>query len=117
MVIIFFATAPQILWDLSSLTSDQTHALGSQMQSPHQWTAGEFPVMPFNKLDSLQKIRGNFSMAFQLSETVRPLRLCSQAHKLTASFMGAGRRLKTPRPETMRVITHNTAGSISFMFS
>ena len=56
-------------------------------------------------------------MAFQPSETVRPLRLCAQADKLTANFMGTGRRHETPRSETMHVITRNTAGSISFMFS
>ena len=54
-------------------------------------------------------------MAFQLSETVRPLRLCSQANKLTASFMDTGRRHTTPGSKTRDdlLLTAEAVASIS----
>lgn len=58
-------------------------------------------------------------MSFPLSRTGKSLRHYP-AFKLTSpcySFMEAGRRHEKPRSETMHVITHNIAGSMSFMFS
>ena len=35
------------LQDLSSLTRDLTHTLGSESRGPNHWTAREFPVFVF----------------------------------------------------------------------
>ena len=40
----FFSVVPHGLWDLSSLTRDQTQAPAVEAQSPDQRTAREFPI-------------------------------------------------------------------------
>ena len=35
---------PHTLWDLSSLTSDETQAPAMRALNPHHWTARDFPV-------------------------------------------------------------------------
>ena len=38
-----FLAAPRSLWDLSSMTRNQTGSPAVEAQSPNHWTAWEFP--------------------------------------------------------------------------
>ena len=54
MCVVFFA-APHGMWDLSSLTRDQTHAPKVEAQSLNHWTTREVPIPLYKRGNRNQK--------------------------------------------------------------
>ena len=44
VVVVVVLAVPRSLWDLSSLTGNQTQCLAVKALSPNHWIAGEFPM-------------------------------------------------------------------------